>query len=78
MEQLPNTEGKITISFKIDFEETDEIKEGNSFKSSSSFTTLEQLHEKAELLCINLRKKLSDKFEAIFKQTKLEGAEEAV
>jgi len=69
---LPNNEGKITITFKLDFDETDKIKEGNSFRSSDTFITLEQLHEKAETLYINLKKNLSEKFPPQFKQTKLE------
>ena len=69
---LPNHEGKITITFKLDFDETDEIKEGNSFRSSAKFTTLEQLGEKTEIACINLRKKLKENFPPQFNQTKLE------
>ena len=69
---LPNNEGKITITFKLDFDETDEIKEGNSFRSFANFTTLEQLEEKAAITCNNLKKKLKEKFPPQFKQTKLE------
>ncbi len=72
MKFLPDKEGKVTITFKVDFDETDEIKEGNSFRSSASFTTLEQLHEKVDLLCINLKKKIKEKFVAKFEQTKLD------
>ena len=72
MLQLPDKEGKITITFKLDFDETDEIKEGNSFRSSAKFTTLEQLEEKANITCNNLKKKLKEKFPPQFKQTKLE------
>jgi len=71
---LPNNEGKITITFKLDFDD-DEIKEGNSFRSSANFSSLEQLEEKAEITSIKLKKRLKEKFPPDFKQTKLEGEE---
>ncbi len=65
-------EGKITITFKVDFEEDEEVKEGNSFRTSAFFATLEQLHERVETISVNLCKTLKKKLPADFKQPKID------
>lgn len=64
--------GKITLTFKFDFNEEDDIKEGNSLKSSSQFETTVELHTKAEQLASKLIKGLKKKFPSQITQTKLE------
>lgn len=66
-------EGKVTITVSVAFEESTEgVKEGNSFKSTATFDTLESLHEKAEVVSQKLLDNLSKKLPAKFKQSKLE------
>ena len=71
-EKILNLEGKVTITIKIDVaEDTDNIKDGNSVKSTALFVSIEGLHERAEELALKLLNKLSKKFPAKYSQTRL-------
>ena len=66
-------EGKVTITVSVAFNESiDGVKEGNSFKSTANFDTLEDLHEKADVVSQKLLDNLTKKLPAKFKQSKLE------
>lgn len=67
--------GKITLTYKIDFDEENDIKEGNSLKSTTHFDSTVELHTKAEQLNIKLIHTLKEKFPSRIRQTKLTGEE---
>ncbi len=65
-------EGKVTITVSVAFEESiNNVKKGSSFKSTSTFETLEGLHEKVDVDSQKLLKDLKTDLPAKFAQTKL-------
>ncbi len=65
-------EGKVTITVSVAFEESiNNVKKGSSFKSTSTFETLEGLHEKADVDSQKLLKDLKNDLPAKFSQPKL-------
>lgn len=65
------SEGKVTITVSVAFDESAGVKEGNSFKSTAVFENLEDLHEKADVVSQKLLANLKKKLPAKFAQTKL-------
>jgi len=72
-------EGKVTVTVSVAFDESvNGVKKGNSFKSTVIFDTLEELHEKADVVSQKLLKDLKSDLPAQFSQTKLGEGEATV
>jgi hypothetical protein len=65
------SEGKVSITVSVAFEESAGVKESNSFKSTAVFENLEDLHEKTDIVSQKLLANLKKKLPAKFAQTKL-------